>query len=123
MADVSPREERGQAGWSAYDEEKLKQAKKSAGWRWMGYIAVTIGLIGAVGGLVEYSDAKADCEAEAGAFEQCDGPSPAVYAGPGVAFFVLGLIVSLPAEKAAKEAKMLKAQKEAASINQDAPRM
>lgn len=99
--------------WNAVLEHELKEARQKAGWRWIGYGAVMLAFGLAAGGMVLAGELQTECEATAQPFETCQVNLLPLMA-PAAVFFALGLAMALPAEKAAKQAKRLKVQKEAA---------
>lgn len=86
--------------WNPVLEDKLKRQNQTAGWRWIGYILVGLGTLGLIAGI----GWSVILESEG---------MPGWYGYiPGGLFMVTGLLTALPAEKAAKEARELKVQRE-----------
>lgn len=92
--------------WNPVLEDRLKRAKQARGWRWIGYTLVALGIavlpVGAwlvrQPGLVAAGDRSV---------------FTVLWVVVGL-FLLLGLVLALPAEKAAKEARELEIQKAAA---------
>lgn len=106
--------------WNPALEDRLKRSRQSAGWRWIGYVGVVLGLLAGLVGGNAWMGEKAACEAGAAPGEICQGPSIWVYLAPGILIFVLGIMTAVSADKAAKEARELRLQKVAASAIESA---
>ena len=91
--------------WTAVKEEELRQAKQSAGWRWIAYFLTFVGLVAGLfgAGIVSYFDPDA--------FENDPkGVLQVVLTLAGL-ILLMAIFLDLPAEKAAKKAKLLQAEK------------
>jgi len=91
--------------WTAVKEEELRQAKQSAGWRWIAYFLTFVGLVAGLfgAGIISYFDPGAFENDLKGAFQ--------VSWGVAAPILLLAIFLDLPAEKAAKKAKLLQAEK------------
>lgn len=86
--------------WNSVLEDRLRRAKRARGWRWIGYFVVFIALATYPVGVWVFDH-----------YEQSDGSEAGLFAVLAGMFLVLGLVISLPAEKAAKQARELELQK------------
>lgn len=89
--------------WNPVLEHRLQAARQAAGWRWVGYPAVALGMLGLL--------AATPLAAEA---QLREIPSWWLFV-PGAIFFVSGMLIALPAEKSARVARELAVQKQASS--------
>jgi hypothetical protein len=97
-----------QMEWNPALEHRLQDLEKRAGWRWVGYCVVILALaVVPVGSLAIAATGTAWMDEDPRGILTVLG----VLAG---LFLILGLIFALPAEKAAKQARELRVQKEAA---------
>ncbi len=89
------------ADWTAAQEEELRQAKQTAGWRWIAYFLTVVGLaVVFTGTAIITSISPGD-------------PKGALQVSwiLGGMILLLAIVLDIPAEKAAKRAKVLAAQK------------
>lgn len=103
--------------WNPVLEERLRQSKQTAGWRWVAYAGALIGLAVTWGGATMYADERDACIEARGPFAECPKSPIWQYLAPGLGFLAISIAMALPAEKAAKESRQLVVQKRAAETN------
>lgn len=101
--------------WNPVLEHRLKEAKQKAGWRWIAYFLTFVGLAVGFGGPAIIGAVSPDSlESDPKGVLQVSW----ILAGM---ILLLAIVLDVPAEKAAKEAKELKVQKEASLKMPSAP--
>lgn len=93
--------------WQASSEARLIEAARAARWRWVGWAAVAFGTLALMisGWFWIWYILREAVDKEFGMFVLW------VILAPGLAFFLIGVFMALPAEKAAQQARMLALEK------------
>jgi len=88
--------------WNAVKEEEYRQARQAAGWRWVAYVLTFVGLAIVPLGL--------EMAGRVGQDDDLQG-LVGVLGFIAALILLLAILMDLPAEKAAKKAKLLRAEK------------
>ena len=90
--------------WNAVKEEEYRQARQAAGWRWVAYFLTLVGLVTIPAGGYILDRFGSDAT---------PGDVWGVFGFIAAMILLLAILIDLPAEKAAKKAKLLRAEKQA----------